>query len=110
MKKHGLEPINEKYAIWVLATEDGSFLFHGNPNPNFPPYHIGGLHEMVNGQALVYEHTKNGILIDGVGKLFNISERVSKRHHVRPRRVMLEVRDYANTPRTKKQKKGAPNA
>lgn len=100
-------PLKERMALWVLATDDGCFLFHGNPNQNFPPYHVGGLHEMANGHALVFEHTRNGILVDGIGKQWNICEMVSKAQHVRPRRIMLEARDYGNVPTTKRKKGGA---
>lgn len=103
------KPLKERLALWVLATEDGSFLFHGNPNQNFPPYHVGGVEAIVRGDPLVYEHTRYGILVDGIGKLWNSGENVSKAHRVRPRRIMLEVRDYANVP-TVKSRKGARHA
>ena len=48
-----------KRIIWVLMEEStGLVLFHGNPNPECPPYHVGDISNLLYGKLIVWGHTK----------------------------------------------------
>lgn len=48
-----------KRVIWVLMCEkDGCVLFHGNLNPDCPPYHLGDISDLLMGNQLVWGHSK----------------------------------------------------
>lgn len=47
-----------KRVIWVLMEDNGCVLFHGNPNPNCPPYHGGEISSLLYGERLVWGYKK----------------------------------------------------
>lgn len=92
----------EKRSAWVWFSDKphGGYLFRGNPNPpgTIPPYHVGGIENMVCGEELVAAETR---------KVLEMEMGVTEWNHrmpyfaVKPKCVMIEIRPYY-----KRKKKG----
>ena len=85
--------MKDKMSIWVLHSNapHGGYLFHGNPNQDIPPYHLGDIENILYGEKLVWAYTRKVLEMD-TGILW-WNERFPK-HRVKPKSVMVEIRPY----------------
>ena len=100
----------EQLTIWAWYSDapHGGYLFHGNPNPDMPPYHLGGLENLVCGEWLVWEHTRHALEMDLRIEEWNHHPRTMTMK-VRPKLITIELRpaDAATQSRRKKKEGGA---
>lgn len=84
-----------KRSIWVWYCDQthGGFLFRGNPNPqeNTPPYHLGGICNLVNGETIVYAGTLAALKMESGITEWNIR---FPQFRVKPKSIMVEIRPY----------------
>lgn len=86
-----------KRIIWVWESEwDGLVLFHGNPNPDCPPYHASDVSGWLRGKDIVWGHTK--------WELENKFDKTAWRrrfpqYKVKPRKVTIEIKPYVKKAR-----------
>ncbi len=91
-----MKDMTQKQSIWVLCSDTPHccYLFKGNPNsgvPGVPPYHLGGIENLLLGEVLVWEHTRSVL-----EKYIDIqwwNERFPKQR-VKPKSIMVEMRPY----------------
>ena len=82
-----------KMSIWVWYSDapHGGFLFEGNPNRGMPPFHIGGIENLLCGELLVWERTRKALEMDTDILWWN--ERFQS-IRVKPKSIMVEMRPY----------------
>lgn len=92
--------------VWHCNAPQGGYLFYGNPNVGLPPFHLGGIENMVYGEQLVWEH-RRGTLEMNISVL-NWNEQCPK-FRVKPKLITVEMRpaDPATRSRRKKKEGGA---
>ena len=58
--------MKDKISIWVWFCDapHGGYLFHGNPNPLQPPYHLGDIENMIYGERIVFQQTRRVLEMD----------------------------------------------
>ena len=85
--------MKDKMSIWVWYSDApySGYLFHGNPNHGVPPYHFGGIENLLFGDRLVWAHTRKVLEMDAGIMWWN--ERFPKQR-VKPKSVMVEIRPY----------------
>lgn len=88
-----MKDTTQKLSIWVLYSDaqHGGYLFYGNTNQNIPPYHLGGIEQMMYGEKLVWTYTRKTLEMDGGVLWWN--ERFSDKR-VKPKCVMVEIRPF----------------
>lgn len=97
-----------KMSVWAWHCDapHGGYLFHGNPNPGLPPFHLGGIEDILCGRHLVREYTRKVLEMD-----VRILEWNKRFPHlrVRPKLVTIEMRpaDPTTRSRSEKQEGGA---
>ena len=82
-----------KQSLWVWYSDapHGGYLFQGNPNREYPSFHLGRIDNIINGERLVCAGTK---------KVLEMDFRVAEWNHrfpqfkVKPVSVMVEIRPY----------------
>ena len=91
---------------WYCDAPHGGYLFHGNPNVGTPPFHLGGIENIVCGEQLVWEH-RRGTLEMNISVL-SWNEQFPK-FRVKPKLITIEMRpaDPATRSRRKKKEGGA---
>ena len=94
----------EKLTIWAWYSDapHGGYLFFGNPNPDMPPYHLGGLENLVCGEWLVWAHTRHTLEMDLRIEEWNHHPRTMK---VRPRLITIELRPADAVTRSRRKRK-----
>lgn len=72
---------------WYCDKPQGGFLFHGNPNPQIPPYHCGGIYHMIR-ERMVYAVTRITLI-----KCYPMKEwnRIFPKCRVKPVRVTVTM-------------------
>ena len=96
-----MKDTTEKRSMWVWFCEKthGGYLFRGNPNItsgnarwiDIPPYHIGGIDNIINGETLVCAETKKALEMEAGVMEWNL---YFPQFSVKPKCVMIEVRPY----------------
>ncbi len=88
-----MKDTTQKQSIWVLYSDapHGGYLFHGNPNLELPPYHLGGILNVLYGEKLVWAYSRKMLEMEMGVMLWN--ERVPD-FRVKPKSVMVEMRPY----------------
>ena len=87
--------MKDKRSIWTWYCDSpqGGFLFRGNPNPpdRTPPYHLGGIRNLINGEVLVCAETVAALKLE-----FGVDEWNLRfpQFRVKPKSVMIEIRPY----------------
>ena len=102
MRKEQGKTVNEKMSIWVWYSDapHGGYLFEGNPNRGAPPFHLGGIENLLCGELLVWEYTRKGLEMDTDVAWWN---RDCPKFKVYPKCVTVEIRRQE-----KDNKKGSP--
>ncbi len=92
-----------KFAVWTWYSDapQGGFLFSGNPNREMPPFHLGGVEELLRGGRLVWEFTRSMLKMDV--RVLEWNERFPEMR-VKPKLIVIEMRlaDAATRSRRKK--------
>lgn len=85
--------MKDKMSIWAWHSDatHGGYLFHGNPNPDTPPLHFGGIINIVHGERLVSAETRKALEMDTGIIWWNEH---FPQFRVKPKSVMLEIRPY----------------
>lgn len=98
----------DKISVWVWHSDapHGGYLFHGNPNPGIPQFHLGNLENLLCGEWLVWERTRRALEMDMSIAEWNHHPRTMK---VRPKLITIELRpaDAATRSRRKRKEGGA---
>lgn len=76
---------------WYSDAPHGGYLFNGNPNLGYPPFHMGGIENIINGECLVCANTRKALVMD-----FGVVEwnRRFPQFRVKPVSIMVEIRPY----------------
>ena len=87
--------MSEKKSIWVWYSDApyGGYLFEGNPNRCAPPFHLGGIENLLCGELLVWEYTRKGLEMDTDIAWWN---RACPKFKVHPKCVTVEIRRQEN--------------
>lgn len=80
--------------VWHCDKPKGrcGYLFHGNPNKGLPPYHFGGIGNLMFGECIVYGLTRCGLMVCNPMREWN---RKFPQFRVKPRRITIEMRPCA---------------
>lgn len=102
--------MKDKMSVWAWHSDapHGGYLFHGNPNPGMPPFHIGGLENLICGEWLVWEHTRRALEMDMSIAEWNHHQRTMSMK-MRPKLITIELRlaDAVTRSRRKRKEGGA---
>lgn len=84
---------SDKMSIWAWYSDapHGGYLFKGNPSCGLPPFHFGGIENLIYGEKLVWEHTRNVLEMNMDIVWWN--ERFPFMR-VKPKSIMVEMRPY----------------
>lgn len=88
-----MKDATQKLSIWVLYSDapHGGYLFKGNPNRGVPPYHLGGIENLLCGEHLVWSYTRK--VIENEAGIMWWNERFPQQR-VKPKSIMVEMRPY----------------
>ena len=80
--------------IWVWATKSGEVLFHGNPNPNMPKYHLGDISDLINLCPLVFEYSRRGLELYRKPVGWNKAQDKYPEFKVYPKKITISMTDF----------------
>lgn len=91
---------------WHCNAPQGGYLFYGNTHRGLPPFHFGGIENIMCGEHLVSEHTRKMLEKDAYILQWNAW---FPGYRVKPKLITIEMRpaDPATISRRKKQEGGA---
>ena len=89
--------------VWVYECQPERWLFRGNPNTavrkDVPPFHLGGLYELINGHELVYAETRKGLEMEIAVAEWNL---FFPQFKVKPKCIMFTWKKHYNPKRAAK--------
>lgn len=88
---------------WYCDAPQGGYLFHSNPNVGMPPFHLGGIENIVYGERLVWEHRRGTLEMNISVSSWNNQY---PKFRVTPRLITLELRPADPATRSRRKKKG----
>lgn len=77
--------------VWYSDAPHGGYLFEGNPNRVCPPFHLGRIDNIINGERLVCANTRKALEMN-----FEVAVWDNKfpQFKIKPVSVMVEIRPY----------------
>jgi len=96
--------IGQKMSVWAWRCDvwDGEYLFGGNPNHNLPPFHLGGIINILYGENLIWEPTRKRLEMNADVTWWN---HLFPNYRVNPQLVTIEMRQADSATRSRRKKK-----
>ena len=92
-----------RMTIWVWATKSGYFLFHGNPNPDMPKYHLGDISDLIHFfKPLVFEYSKRDLELFKKPVGWNKDHAKYPEFKVYPKKITISMTDFRRRQRNDK--------
>ena len=92
---------------WHCDSPQGGYLFYSNPNRGLPPFHFGGIENIMCGEHLIWEYTRKVLEMDA--RILEWNE-CFPGYRVKPKLITIEMRpaDPATRSRRKKKEGASP--